>query len=120
MHSELVCITCPIGCRLQIEMENNEILSVTGNTCPRGIVYAKQEMIDPQRVLTSTVRVSNSNAILCSVKSDRALPKNKLFDCMDAINRICIKAPVHIGDIIIENILDTGVNIVATMNIESK
>ena len=95
MKKNLTCVACPLGCSITVELDDNgQILSVTGNTCKRGDAYARTEMTNPTRSLTTTVKVDG--------------------DCMKVINQITVKAPVHIGDTIIDDILHTGVAIVAT------
>lgn len=112
---EMVCVSCPIGCAITVELDdNNEVISVTGNTCPRGDKYARQECTHPERMLTSTVKVEGGKLSVVPVKSATPIPKEMLFDAMKEVNKITLKAPVQIGDVVIENILSTGVNIVAT------
>lgn len=113
----LTCIGCPMGCSLKVEMENSEVVSVSGNTCKRGDIYARKEVTNPTRIVTSTVIVTGSeltNMVSCKTESD--IPKGKIFDCVKALKGVSIQAPVHIGDVIVENVADTGVNIIATRN----
>lgn len=112
---DLVCVSCPIGCAITVELDDNgQVLSVTGNTCKRGDSYARQECTHPERMLTSTVKVEGGRLPVVPVKSAKPIPKELLFDCMTEINKITVKAPVNIGDVVLENILGTGVSIVAT------
>ena len=112
---EMVCVSCPIGCAITVELDdNNEVISVTGNTCPRGDKYAKQECTHPERMLTSTVKLEGGKMPVVPVKSASPLPKEMLFDAMKEINKVTLKAPVKIGDVVIKNILSTGVDIIAT------
>ncbi len=113
MEKTMICILCPVGCHLEVDTD----LNVEGNRCPRGIEYAKKEMTNPTRTLTTTVAIKSATHRRLSVKSAHPLPKEKLFACMAIINNVLITAPVHIGDIIVPNILDTGVDIVATNTI---
>ena len=83
MKRELVCIICPRGCNLTVELDGKEIKSVTGNSCPRGLQYAENECLNPQRTVTSTIRCTDGRPV--SVKTDRASPKDKVFDCMKMI-----------------------------------
>ena len=78
----LTCIGCPLGCALTVEMENNEVVSVTGNTCKRGDVYARKEVTHPTRIVTSTVRVENGEIAMVSCKTQNDIPKEKIFDIM--------------------------------------
>ena len=110
---ELICIICPRGCHLVVD----ENLNVTGNTCPRGPIYAKNELTHPTRTLTSTVRVVSKTEVMLPVKTDNPLPKEKIFEAMEEINKTVVHAPIRIGDIVIKNILGLDVNIVATKDI---
>ena len=109
---ELTCISCPLGCPLKVETdENGAVLQVTGNTCKRGEVYGKKEVTAPERTVTSTVAVVGGGAPLASVRGPRRTsPKGKIFDCMEAIRAAKIQAPVHIGDVVVENVCGTGVD----------
>lgn len=115
---ELICIGCPMGCSIVVEMEDGKVLSVTGNTCPRGESYARKEVTNPTRIVTTTVRVDGGKVPMINVKTERDIPKDKIFECIAALRGVTMKAPVHIGDIILENVADTGVNIVAAGNVE--
>lgn len=109
--TNIICITCPKGCHLQVD-ENNDY-AVTGNNCPRGAEYGRNELLHPVRVITSTVRISGASIPRLPVKTDRPLPKERMFDCMDLINGLRVESPVQVGQILAENIFDTGVNLVA-------
>lgn len=110
---ELTCIICPRGCHLVVDDE----LNVSGNTCPRGAIYAKQELTHPTRTLTTTVRIISEIEVSLPVKSDKPLPKEKIFDAMELINKTSVKAPIKIGDIVVKNIFGLDVNIVATKDV---
>ena len=114
----LICIGCPMGCMLSVTFENGEVTEVTGNTCKRGDVYARKEVTNPTRIVTSTVKVSGGTLAMVSVKTKTDIPKGKIFDCVRALKTVCVKTPVHIGDVILENVADTGVDIIATKNVE--
>lgn len=112
MKRNMTCIICPMGCNLEIETSNGKVIKVTGNTCPRGEKYAKTECTNPVRTLTTTIRCSNGEML--PVRTDKPVPKEKLFECMKIINKTSAVLPICAGDIIIENILDTGSNIIAS------
>lgn len=114
----LTCISCPMGCPLTVEMEGSEVISVSGNTCKRGDIYARKEVTNPTRIVTSTVKVVNGSADMVSVKTKEDIPKGKIFECVEALKDVAVEAPVHIGDVIVANVADTGVDIVATKNVE--
>ena len=110
----MTCIVCPMGCPLTVE-KTSDGFKVSGNTCPRGEKYAIAECTAPTRTLTTIVPVAGEDMV--SVKSSAPLPKEKLFDAVKELGAITLKAPARIGDIVVKNILDTGVDIVATKNI---
>lgn len=116
---ELTCIGCPLGCQVTVTMENGEVKDVTGNTCPRGDKYAREEVTNPTRVVTSIVKVEGGNLAACSVKTKDVIPKGKIFETLEQIKPIVVKAPVKIGDVIVADVAGTGVDIVATKNIEA-
>ena len=114
---ELTCIGCPLGCALTVTLENDEVVSVTGNTCKRGDDYARKEVTHPTRIVTSTVLVEDGEIPMVSVKTQNDSPKEKIMDIMKEINALRVKAPVHIGDVLLENICGTGVNLIATKQV---
>ena len=117
---DLTCICCPMGCQIQVTLDGKEVKEITGNTCQRGYDYAKVETIRPVRVVTSTVRLENGALNMVTVKTADAIPKDMIDECMDHINSVHAKAPVRIGDVIIEDVAGTGVKVVATKNIDAK
>ena len=114
---ELICIGCPMGCPLKVEMENGEVVSVSGNTCKRGDVYARKEVTNPTRIVTSSVIVEGGSLAAVSVKTKEDIPKGKIFDIMKELKGVKVNAPVHIGDVILSNVAGTGVDIIATKNV---
>ena len=114
---ELICINCPLGCALTVTLENGEVTRVTGNTCPRGEAYARKECTNPTRIVTTTVRVEGGRLPVVSVKTASDIPKGKIADCVRALKDVKVKAPAHIGDVILENAAGTGVNIIATKDV---
>ena len=110
MKRSLTCIVCPMGCSIDIELENGEVKSVSGNSCPRGAEYAKNECISPIRTITSTVKCADGGVV--PVKTDKPIPKDKIFECMKIINNTVVPLPICAGDVIIENVF--GSNIIAT------
>ena len=118
-EKKLICINCPPGCRLTVTMDGETILGVSGNTCMRGDSYARRELTNPTRIVTSTVKVSRGREKMVSVKTREDIPKKKVLECVRALKDVTAKAPVRIGDVIVENILGTGVDIVATKNVEA-
>lgn len=113
---ELVCIVCPKGCRLHVDEQNG--YAVTGNDCPRGEAYGKKELINPTRVITSTVRIEGAYYRRLPVKTDAELPKGVIFDAMQFLNDLTVQAPIQTGDVVASNILGLGVNFVATRDMK--
>lgn len=111
MERKLICICCPIGCNLTVDAENKRVY---GNTCKRGEIYGLNEVINPVRVITSTVKIKDAFLPVLPVKTNGAIPKNLNFEVMKVINSITVIAPIKCGDIIISNILNTGIGLVAT------
>ena len=112
MERTLTCIVCPLGCQIKVELDGKNVLSVTGNTCPKGKEYAETECVNPVRTVTTTMRCADGS--LVSVKTDRPIPKEKMADCMATINGAVAKTPLAIGDVILTDVF--GSNIVATQN----
>lgn len=116
--TELICIVCPKGCHLKVDEENG--YAVTGNSCEKGAAYGKKELTNPTRVVTSTVRVEGGEKRRVSVKTNRDIPKEKMLEAVALLDHVTLTAPVHIGDMVLENILDTGANFVATGTVEKE
>ena len=116
MKRELTCIVCPIGCQLSVTLENGVVTEVTGNTCPRGKQYAIDECTNPVRTITTTARTADGGVI--PVKTAQPIPKELMFDCMQEINKATVTLPAHIGDVVIKNLLNTGVDVVVTANMK--
>lgn len=117
-NRELICIGCPMGCQLSVKIEGHKVVEVTGNTCKRGEIYGQKECTNPTRIVTSSVYVKNGAIDVVSVKTEKDIPKGKIFDCVKALKNVVVEAPVNIGDVIVPDILGTGVNIIATKKID--
>ncbi|MGN0997459.1 MAG: DUF1667 domain-containing protein [Candidatus Ventricola sp.] len=113
---EITCINCPVGCRLDVTLENGQVVSVTGNTCKRGETYAKQECVDPQRMVTAVIPVAGS-AVPLSVKTRTPIPKKRIGDCMRALSEVRIAAPVAAGSVVLADVCGTGVDVIATKSV---
>lgn len=116
---ELTCIGCPLGCPLTVTMEAKEVIEVKGNTCPKGAIYAKKEVTNPTRIVTSTVCVKGGTCPMVNVKTESDIPKDKIFACTDALKNVVLTAPIKIGDVVLENVANTGVNVVAARNVSA-
>ena len=117
---ELTCIRCPMGCQIRVELADGAVTSVTGNTCRRGEEYARTEAVAPVRTVTSTVLCLGGVRPVVAVKTVPEVPKARVFDVMDVIRHIRVKAPVHIGDVLLRDAAGTGADIVATAELKKK
>ena len=117
-EKKVTCIICPIGCEITVKGEGEKIASIEGYTCKRGEAYARSEFTHPTRILTSTAKVVGSDSPLVPLRSSAPIPQELLFACMDEIRKLEVKAPVKRYDVLIENILGTGIDIVATGNVD--
>ncbi len=111
MKRTLTCIACPLGCTLSIELDGKNVVSVDGNTCPRGKDYAISECTSPVRTVTTTIKCENGE--LVPVKTSKPIPKDKVFDAVNEINKLVAKLPIMVGDILINDLF--GADVVATM-----
>ena len=111
---KMICINCPKGCEMDVSVEGDNV-SVTGHTCPRGEAYAKSEVTNPTRMVTGLVRVAGMRKPL-PVKTKTAIPKGKIDATLFALHQATVQLPVKIGDVVIPNVADTGVDVVATAN----
>ena len=109
---ELTCIGCPLGCAITVTMDGSTVTAVTGNTCPRGDAYARKEVTNPTRIVTSTVRVNGGIYPMANVKTASDIPKGRIFDC--------VNAPLKIGDVVLSDVAGTGVDIIAARNVPAK
>lgn len=114
---EVICIECPLGCMVRLDMENGTARNIFGYSCKRGEAYALKEITSPVRMVTSTMKVKNGERPLVSVKTNGPIPKNKIFECMAEINRTEAIAPVSAGDVLIGNAANTGIAIIATKDV---
>ena len=112
MKQTLTCIVCPLGCQLEVELEDRRVVSVSGNTCARGKTYAETECTAPMRTVTSTIKCEDGS--LVAVKTAAPIPKERIADCMRIINRTIVTLPISIGDVLIEDVF--GSRIIATQN----
>jgi CxxC motif-containing protein len=113
---EFTCIVCPMGCRLRAILEDGEVRSVEGNKCPRGIVYAQNE-VEPKRIIITVIKVSGGNLPVVSVKTSEPIPKEMIPKAMRILSKVIAQAPVKIGQIIIKDFLGLKVNVIATRNV---
>ncbi len=117
MEQLITCINCPVGCRLQVTVEEGQVTSVAGQSCNRGITYAKQECVAPQRMVTAVVALGNRRMPL-SVKTQRPIPKAQIFACMEVLQGLRLQAPVQMGQVICADVCGTGVDVIATKTVD--
>jgi len=117
MIKKIICIECPKGCCLSVEVEGEKVVHVTGHTCPKGESYAISEIVEPKRILASTVRVRASAVKLLPVRTDVPIPKNKIEAAMSLIRSQVVESPVICGEVVIDNILGLNANVIATRTI---
>ena len=115
---KITCIVCPIGCKILVKTDGSTCEILEGCKCKRGVEYARSEALDPRRMLTTSVLVDNGNWPLVSVKSSKPVPKEKIFIVLDEIKKTRIKAPVKIGQVIIKNVSNTGIDIIASKSVK--
>lgn len=114
MNKKITCIECPKGCSLSVDIENCRVVKVSGNECPKGEKYARAEVENPVRILTSAVLAEGLPLKMVPVRTDKPIPKNKLMEAMGEVKKVRLKKAVKPGDIIIKNILNSGADLIAT------
>ena len=113
----ITCINCPVGCRMTVTLDKGVVTSVEGNTCKRGEKYAQQECIAPQRIVTAVIPVAGST-LPVSVKTRTPIPKKTIHQCMTELAQVQLTLPIHLGDVVLSNVCGTGVDVIATRNVE--
>ena len=117
MEQTITCINCPMGCRMTVTLEKGQVTAVTGNSCKRGEKYAHQECIAPERMVTAVVPVEG-RSMPVSVKTRTPIPKKEIAHCMQQLSQAHVVAPVHAGDVVVANICNSGVDVIATKTVE--
>jgi len=115
-NKRFTCVICPTGCQVDVETENGAILSMQGNQCPKAEEFIAQELIEPMRTLTSTVRIIGAKWDMLPVRTDKPVPKRLFFEVMRELAAVELQAPVNVGDVIIKDIQGTGADLIATRN----
>lgn len=115
MKRELVCISCPIGCRLSADVKEDGSLKITGNQCPKGVEYAREEINAPKRIVTTTVLSGDHGRV--PVRTDKPLPIEEIKGLLSELHSMCLNQPVHRGDTIVKNFNDTGVDVIASLSV---
>ncbi|MCR4405696.1 MAG: DUF1667 domain-containing protein [Anaerolineae bacterium] len=115
--TKLICITCPVGCTLEVTHEGKTLIKVEGNQCKKGVDYAEGELTDPRRMVTSTVKVRGGVFPLVPVYTAAPIPKPLIFDLLAELRKVELQAPVKVGQVVLKNALGTGVDILASRNL---
>jgi CxxC motif-containing protein len=118
MNKNLICIECPKGCELSVDIENCRVVNVTGNSCPKGKEYAASEIENPKRILTSAVLAQGLALKMIPVRTDSPIPKVKILEAMEEIKKVKINKPVSAGEVLVKDFLSLGVNLIATRQLE--
>jgi len=117
ISKEFICVSCPVGCNLVVTQTTGDI-NVTGHQCEAGVAYAQEELTNPTRNIATSVRVTGGDMPMLSVKTSRPIPKGMIMDVVAAIHKVKVATPIKIDDIVLANVCDTGVDIVATRSIQ--
>jgi len=118
-EKEITCIVCPIGCKILVRTDGTRFEVLRGSKCKKGIEYARNEALDPRRMLTTSVLVKNGDWPLVSIKSSKPVSKEKVFSVLEEIKRINVNAPVTLGEIVIKNVVDTDIDVIATKTVKN-
>lgn len=119
-EKNFICTACPMGCKLIVRMEGEEVVKILGNRCRKGEPYGREEATDPQRMVSSTVRIANSNHPLLPVYTRGSIPKRRIFEVLEKIRTVEVSAPVKAEDVIIPNVIGTGVDVIASRDMPAK
>jgi len=117
MVKNITCIECPVGCALSVDIENCRVIKVSGNKCPKGEAYAASEVENPLRVLTSAVLSQDLSLKMIPVRTDKPIPKSRILDAMAEIKKLKVNKPLSVGEVIVNNFLGLGVNLIATRDV---
>ena len=110
------CVICPIGCEIDVEVKNGEIVSMEGNKCTKSEDFVRQELVEPMRTLTTTVRIEGARWPMLPVRTDRPIPKRLFFDVMKEVAGVEMRAPVKVSDVVLKDVAGSGADIIASRN----
>jgi len=117
---KLVCVSCPVGCEIVVELSDNEVRRVEGNRCKRGETYAREETVEPMRVLATSVKVLGGDRPVASIKTDGPIPKPMIPEIMEFVRSLTVEAPVRIGQTLASDVLSSGAKLIATRSVPSR
>ena len=115
--THFVCVVCPIGCEIDVVHDGSKIISMAGNKCEKSEQFVSQELIEPMRILTTTVRIDGSRRPVIPVRTDKSVPKRLFHRIMRQLRDVELQAPVNILDVVVRDVLHTGANVVATKTV---
>ncbi len=119
MMQKYTCIVCPNGCDIEVEINDaKQVENITGNLCPKGEEYVRQEIVDPRRTIASSVLVAGGSLPLASVRTTKAIPKDKIFEVMEEIKKVTVRAPIQAGTVVIANVLGLGSDVIVTRTVK--
>ena len=110
------CVICPIGCEIDVEVKDGEIVSMEGNKCTKSEDFVRQELVEPMRTLTTTVRIEGARWPMLPVRTDRPIPKRLFFDVMKEVAGVEMRAPVKVSDVVLKDVAGSGADIIASRN----
>ena len=114
---ELICISCPLGCQLSVDVSDGKPVSVSGNQCKRGIVYAESEILNPRRILTTTIRIKGGVVSQLPVRTKEPISKDLMMQAIRELRKYEVNAPVELGEVIVSDLLGTGVDVIASRTV---
>jgi len=117
MIKEMICVECPVGCHLKVEIENGTIVNISGEKCPKGEKYAEMEIQAPKRVLTSTVLAEGLSCKMIPVRTNGPVPRDRIFEAMDKIQKVTVSRPVKAGEVILPGFLGLNIDLISTREV---
>jgi len=114
------CVTCPVGCEMDVEVRDGEVLSIEGNRCAKGEEFVLQELREPMRILTTTVRINGAKWAMLPVRTDKPIPKRLFLQVVSQLADLELQAPVKVSDLIMTDVADTGANVIASRNMRRR
>lgn len=115
---KITCISCPIGCTLELLCKNKELIEISGNKCQRGLIYAQNEFYNPKRMFTSTIKLIDGSILQLPVRTKEPIPKGKIKDAMLVLKTLTAKAPIQTGTVLVPDFAETGVALIATRSVK--
>ena len=115
-RKHFTCVTCPVGCEMDVKVKDGEVLSIEGNRCAKGEEFVLQELREPMRILTTTVRITGAKWAMLPVRTDKPIPKRLFFQVVSELGGLELRAPVKVSDVIVKDVAQTGADVIAARN----